>query len=80
MWHYLSEPARPQPQQELAGGPAGTPGETLGGASLNEAKIAEDVRGTSVAQLVLSVSLAKPPSLSVDSKHLMCYMVLASAY
>jgi hypothetical protein len=44
--HYLAQTARPQ-------GPAGTSGEVLSCASLSEAKISEDTRLTSIAELAL---------------------------
>jgi hypothetical protein len=47
-------------QQE---GPAGKPGEVLGCASFREAKLREDSRPTSIAQLALPESQAQSPSV-----------------
>jgi hypothetical protein len=69
-------------QQERPG-PTGTPGEVLCCASLSEAKIREDLRPTSVAQLTLPTSLAQPLLLSIkfylySFKHHMSSTCLAS--
>ena len=68
-------------QQE---GPEGTPGEVLSCASLREAKISEDSRPTSIAQLAVPASQALSPSLRgvlfIPSKHHVSSMGLASAH
>ena len=64
-------------------GPGGTPGEVLSCASLREAKISEDLRPTSIAQLAVPASQALSPSLCgvlfIPSKHHVSSTCLASA-
>lgn len=65
-WHYLLETARPQTQQDSAGGTRDNSGRNLRCISLKVAKICEDVRPTSVAQQAIPASQTQPPSLSTE--------------
>ena len=73
-WHDLAETARLQPWHESVSkrNPSGTP-EVLGCFSLWEAKISEDERPTSIAQLAVPASQALSLSLCgvlfIPSKH-----------
>ena len=62
LWHDPTERARPQQTQQKQPGPAGTPGEVLCHASLNEVKISEDKDHEA-----LQSQLCKPLLLSVES-------------
>lgn len=59
--------ASAKPEWASGEGPGGIPGEVLDCTSLSEAKISEDSRPTSVAQLVLPASQARPPPQCIGS-------------